>query len=49
MNNMAQTYKYNYIYDPFVGTGSLLLAASHYGAYCFGSEIDNRIISEPIH
>lgn len=28
------------VFDPFVGTGSLLVAAAHFGAYCFGSDID---------
>ncbi|KAL7418709.1 hypothetical protein Q5752_006392 [Cryptotrichosporon argae] len=30
------------IYDPFVGTGSLLYAAAHWGAYVIGSDIDGR-------
>ncbi|GFZ51998.1 hypothetical protein JCM24511_09769 [Saitozyma sp. JCM 24511] len=32
------------IYDPFVGTGSLLYAAAHWGAYVIGSDIDGRQI-----
>lgn len=30
------------ILDPFVGTGSLLIAAAHYGAFCWGSEISYK-------
>lgn len=31
-------------YDPFVGTGGLLVAASHYGAVTLGMDIDIRVI-----
>ncbi len=31
-------------YDPFVGTGSLPIACSHYGAMTLGSDIDGRSI-----
>jgi tRNA (guanine10-N2)-methyltransferase len=31
-------------YDPFVGTGSLPIAASHYGACSMGSDIDGRSV-----
>jgi tRNA G10 N-methylase Trm11 len=30
------------MYDPFAGTGSLLYAVAHWGAYVFGSDIDGR-------
>ena len=29
---------------PFVGTASLLVALAHHGAFCFGSDIDVRVI-----
>lgn len=32
------------IYDPFVGTGSLPLACSHFGAMAFGSDIEARTV-----
>ncbi|KAI9782687.1 MAG: hypothetical protein M1839_004674 [Geoglossum umbratile] len=32
------------IYDPFVGTGSFLVAAAHFGAYVAGSDIDGRSV-----
>ena len=31
-------------YDPFVGTGSFPLAAAHFGALSFGSDIDGRTL-----
>ena len=30
--------------DPFVGTASLLIALSHHGAFCMGTDIDVRVI-----
>lgn len=30
------------MYDPFVGTGSLLYSVAHWGAYVLGSDIDAR-------
>ncbi|KAF8627791.1 hypothetical protein AX15_004218 [Amanita polypyramis BW_CC] len=30
------------IYDPFVGTGSMVYPAAHFGAFVFGSDIDGR-------
>lgn len=32
------------VYDPFVGTGSILVAAAHYGAHTLGADIDARVI-----
>ncbi|KAL8454519.1 hypothetical protein Emed_000240 [Eimeria media] len=32
------------VLDPFVGTGGLLIAAAHYGACCFGADIDIRVL-----
>ncbi|RFU36011.1 hypothetical protein B7463_g406, partial [Scytalidium lignicola] len=31
-------------YDPFVGTGSFMVASAHFGAEAFGSDIDGRSI-----
>lgn len=36
--------KTDFIYDPFVGTGGLLIPCSHFGALCFGTEIDKRVL-----
>eukprot|EP00536_Pseudo-nitzschia_multiseries_P012893 jgi/Psemu1/209881/e_gw1.514.22.1 len=32
------------VYDPFVGTGSILLSCALRGAYCIGSDIDIRVL-----
>ena len=32
------------LYDPFVGTGSLPIACSHFGAMTIGSDIDGRMV-----
>jgi tRNA (guanine10-N2)-methyltransferase len=41
-----QVKKGDFVYDPFVGTGSILVAASHYGAQTFGADIDIRIVRD---
>lgn len=40
MANQAQIRNGDLVIDPFVGTGSLLIAASHFGGYTFGTDID---------
>lgn len=40
MANQAQVQKGDVVLDPFVGTGSLLVAASHFGGYTLGTDID---------
>lgn len=40
--NMALAAPGKLAFDPFVGTGSFLLAAAHFGALTFGSDIDPR-------
>ncbi|KAL2810466.1 hypothetical protein BJX63DRAFT_423057 [Aspergillus granulosus] len=40
--NMAGAAPGKLFYDPFVGTGSFCVAASHFGALSFGSDIDGR-------
>lgn len=42
MANLARVKVGSLIYDPFVGTGSLLLASAHFGGLAFGSDIDGR-------
>lgn len=32
------------VIDPFVGTGSILVAAAHFGAVAYGSDIDFRVL-----
>lgn len=38
--NTAKIRPNDLVYDPFVGSGGLLLAAAHKGAYTFGADID---------
>lgn len=42
--NIAQVKPAHIMYDPFVGTGSFLVAGGHYGALVLGSDIDGRMI-----
>ena len=44
MANQAQAAPGRLIYDPFAGTGSMLLTAAHFGALAFGSDIDGRMM-----
>ncbi|GAA5992743.1 hypothetical protein JCM10908_006911 [Rhodotorula pacifica] len=44
MANQALASPGKWIYDPFAGTGSMLLTAAAFGAQTFGSDIDGRQI-----
>ncbi|KAI3434388.1 hypothetical protein D9Q98_002466 [Chlorella vulgaris] len=44
MCNMAQVRRYSLVLDPFVGTGSVLVPATHLGALTLGADIDIRVI-----
>ena len=44
MVNQAQVIKNSTVLDPFVGTGGILLAASHFEGICYGGDIDMRVI-----
>uniref|UniRef100_A0A1D2A5X4 tRNA (guanine(10)-N(2))-methyltransferase n=1 Tax=Auxenochlorella protothecoides TaxID=3075 RepID=A0A1D2A5X4_AUXPR len=44
MCNQAKVSRGSLVFDPFVGTGSILVAAAHRGAYTFGADIDMRVI-----
>lgn len=44
MAQMAQSGPGALVYDPFVGTGSLVVAAAALGAYVMGSDIDGRMM-----
>lgn len=44
MSNMAQVRPGMLVYDPFVGTGSLIIGAAHYGAFVMGGDMDYRIL-----
>lgn len=42
MANQAKAKPGALIYDPFVGTGSMLYTSAFFGAYVIGSDIDGR-------
>ena len=44
MANMAHARPGALVLDPFVGTGSNLIACGIFGAHCFGTDIDIRVL-----
>ncbi|XP_046859263.1 tRNA (guanine(10)-N2)-methyltransferase homolog [Xenia sp. Carnegie-2017] len=44
MANMGQCHDGMLVYDPFVGSGSILVACSHFGSYSCGSDIDRTLL-----
>lgn len=44
MANVAQVKEGSWVFDPFVGTGSLLVAAAHYGGFVTGADIDYLLL-----
>ncbi|CDZ97438.1 Putative RNA methylase [Phaffia rhodozyma] len=42
MANQALARNGSFVWDPFAGTGSMLLTCAHWGAFCVGSDIDGR-------
>ncbi len=34
------------MFDPFAGTGSILVAAAHFGAITLGADIDIRVLRD---
>ncbi|XP_071935563.1 uncharacterized protein [Coffea arabica] len=46
MANQAQAKTGKLVYDPFVGTGSILIAAAHFGAMTMGADIDIRVVRD---
>ncbi|CAK1543802.1 unnamed protein product [Leptosia nina] len=44
MANQAQIASGDIVLDPFVGSGSLLVAAAHFGGYIWGSDIDYMML-----
>lgn len=43
MCTMAHVHRGAFVLDPFVGTGSILIAAAHFGAVTMGADIDIRV------
>ncbi|CAI5460715.1 unnamed protein product [Closterium sp. Yama58-4] len=46
MANQALARRGALMYDPFVGTGSILVAAAHFGAVTLGADIDIRVVRD---
>ncbi|CAI5514564.1 unnamed protein product [Closterium sp. Naga37s-1] len=46
MANQALARRGTLMYDPFVGTGSILVAAAHFGAVTLGADIDIRVVRD---
>ncbi|XP_031473689.1 uncharacterized protein LOC116246123 [Nymphaea colorata] len=46
MANQALARSGKLVYDPFVGTGSILIAAAHFGAMTMGADIDIRVVRD---
>lgn len=44
MANQGQVKEKDFVLDPFLGTGSLLVPPSHFGALCFGQDIEYRVL-----
>ena len=44
MCNLTRIRKNDFVLDPFVGTASILIGASHLGGICFGTDIDIRVL-----
>ena len=44
MTSFGQVQKGSIVFDPFVGTGSILLSCALRGAYCVGADIDIRVL-----
>jgi len=44
MANQAKVTSGSLVYDPFAGTGSLLIACAHFGGYVLGSDIDMILV-----
>ena len=44
MANNALAKGGTFVLDPFVGTGSILVAAQAFGAHCLGTDIDIRML-----
>ncbi|CAN0892342.1 tRNA (guanine(10)-N2)-methyltransferase homolog [Linum grandiflorum] len=46
MANQALVKPGKLVYDPFVGTGSILIGAAHFGAMTMGADIDIRVVRD---
>jgi tRNA (guanine10-N2)-methyltransferase len=46
MANQALCRRGSLVFDPFVGSGSVLVACAHFGAVCAGSDYDPRVFND---
>ncbi|KGN44174.2 hypothetical protein Csa_018198 [Cucumis sativus] len=46
MANQALATSGKLVFDPFVGTGSILVGAAHFGAMTMGADIDIRVVRD---
>ncbi|GMI83918.1 tRNA modification 11 [Hibiscus trionum] len=44
MANQARAASGKLVYDPFVGTDSIVVSAAHFGAITMGANIDIRVV-----
>ena len=44
MSNIGKIDAGSFVFDPFVGSGSLLLTSAHYGSMCLGSDINYNVM-----
>lgn len=44
MSNLGKVSRRSIVFDPFVGTGSLIVSAGHFGALCVGADLDWKIL-----
>lgn len=44
MSNIAKVDEHHFVYDPFVGSGGLLISAAYHGAYVWGTDIDYQLL-----
>lgn len=49
MSTISRVKPGSFVLDPFVGTASILVAASHFKAYSFGTDIDIRVLKGNMH
>ncbi|KAJ1421539.1 S-adenosyl-L-methionine-dependent methyltransferase, partial [Ochromonadaceae sp. CCMP2298] len=49
MANLTHVRRNSLVLDPFVGTASILVALAHFGALCYGTDIDVRVLKGEMH
>jgi tRNA (guanine10-N2)-methyltransferase len=44
MANQGQVSEGDFVYDPFAGTGSIILACQYFNAFTYGGDLDIRVL-----